>query len=444
MSLLLSLIKAVAPYSVHIAVAGVLFVVVGSLLMRRKLSAHDIASFATTTGIFFTFFGIVLALGGLDTLGEQANANGEVNSLGVSDLQNKVTALLGGIFVAFIPSIFGAGVSVCTHVWPHYLGKPVDVYDEKETDLDVLILQELKKLNANLVGDSETSLTTRLEKFQLKVTENQDALRKEFKDFSEKVANEIIDALSESMSKLNEKLGEQFGDNFAKFADVIPKLLEWQEHYRETIENTQKQLTEQSGHLKGLLDSLELFPKVLAEISDHLGKISVGSNTIDKAMKEITVSLTRTAEGVVNMKVGAEQFQSVVAQLTATIEEQVTQASGHSEALEKSATSLVGIAESTNILDGTAKQLNAHMDGLNQAINTITSGLGAVERLSDTLQGKAESIEGNMQKITEGVTKELARNLRGISEALVRDYQSVHDAIHGIKTLSDKSKTSHD
>ena len=154
--------------------AGIILVI--SVWRRKKIRAGEIANFATTTGIFFTFLGIVLALGGLHNLGDGAN------------VQQKVNTLTSGIFVAFIPSIFGAAVAASTHIFPKFWEKPVIEDDKNETDIDAQILQELKRLNTNIVGEGESSLTTRLQKFQLNVTENQNALKKEFHEFAENIA----------------------------------------------------------------------------------------------------------------------------------------------------------------------------------------------------------------------------------------------------------------
>ncbi len=518
MTSLLSIIELVKPYALHIAVFGASLIVVVSFLLREKRHAPDIASFATTTGIFFTFLGIVLALGGLTNLQEKIN------------VQDKIEALLGGIFVAFIPSIFGALVAVITHVRPTWFPSPPINDDQIPSGVDEQILQELRNLNKNLIGDSDASLATRLEKFQLKVTENQDSLRKEFQDFAEKVADEIMNALKESMAQLNEKLGEQFGENFAKFADAIPKLLDWQAQYLETIENTQIQLKAQSDHLKELLNTLDSSQKSFIEIASQIGKIAEGSSNIESTIKDISDGLTKAVDSITKMKDNSEQFQVSATQLASIMEKQAEQATrqsvaleksaesittvannasvfdekvaqltqyfadiaGHvntisegsknidsttkdisdnlmkavdsivkmkdnsdqfqvsatqlasimekqteqatkqAGALEKSADSITTVANKTNILDDTAKQLNFHVDALNTAIQTITSGLGSVERLSATMEGKAESIEKNMKNITDEAVKNLAGNLRGISEALVKDYSEVRNAMEKI------------
>ena len=239
--------------------------------------------------------------------------------------------------------------------------------------------------------------------------------------------------MKQSMADLNEKLGEQFGENFGKFADVIPKLLEWQEQYRETISDTQQQLKNQSNqlqaqtsHFDNLLKSIDEVKKSFTDIAEHAEKIADSSSGIDSATKTIATSLAQASDGMVKIKTDAEKFQAVAATLNAAIERQTELAKEQTDALVKSASSLNGIAEKTAILDSTAQQLNKHLDKM------VTMS-GSMERFADTLPGKAEAIEKNMQDITGRAITDLAGNLRGISEALVEDYRTVQEAIEQIK-----------
>ncbi len=398
-----------------IGVAAGLVILTISWNKRTKIHANDIASFATTAGILCTFVGIVWALWGLTNL-EEAN------------VQQKIDSLLGGIYTAFIPSIFGSSIAVWTHIKPDFWRKPIEETDVQETDINAQILQELRRLNTNIVGDNETSLITRIEKFQLKVTDNQDALRKEFQQFAENVANNIIEALRQSMAELNEKLGKTFGENFGRFADVIPKLLEWQEHYRETIEDTQQQLKTQSDRLNGLLESLERTRQSFQEISDHANKIADSSTAMATTIPAIADSLTEAAQAIATVKADTEQLQMAVGQLTENLAEQTLQTKKQMTAIEQSATSITLLANGSIILDENVRQLNT-------AISTMTAGLASVDRLSDTLQGKAESIEQNMKNLTDKTLQSLASNLLGISEALVADYQKIHEIVKRISGM---------
>lgn len=421
MNLMLDILAAIGSLATLITIGGAFGILFVSFYRRKKIHANDIASFATTAGIFFTFLGIALALGGLENLDADAG------------VKEKIDVLLEGVLVAFIPSIFGALVAFSTHAWPNYWRKPITEDDEQESDIDAQILQELKRLNANIVGDSETSLTTRLEKFQLKVTENQDKLAKEFQDFAKNVAENIIQALQKSMDSLNEKLGQQFGENFKKFADAVPKLLDWQENYRDTIEENQQLLKSQSDHLKSLLESLDKARKAFAGIAEHVEKIGGCADAIDQSTQAISASLAQASGGVEKIKTNAEQLQNAAKSFSELITEQTEQVREQASALGKSADSLTSIAGKAVVLNETAQKIDKH-------IKAMESALGGFARLSDTLDGKAESIEKNMTKITEAALKELAGNLRGISAVLVKDYAEVQAAIQKIANQTTKSE----
>ena len=407
MKWLLNKIETVTPYALEVALFGILFIVLMSLFQRKKIHASDIASFATTTGIFFTFLGIVIALGGLDNLDVRA-------------IQQKLNTLLSGIFVAFIPSIFGAAIAVWTHIHPKFWCKPIEDDPEKEeTDIDAKILQELRKLNKNLVGDSDTSLTTRLEKFQLKVTENQDALRQEFQEFSKNVAENIIEALKESMASLNEKLGEQFGENFRQFAEVIPKLLEWQENYRETIESTQQQLRSQSDHLNQLLKSLDQTQHAFTKIAEHAEGIVGFSNSIDQSMQAITTSFTESAEGMKKMSADAEKFQSSIESLTTHIDKQTDLITKQMTTLEQSTTSMAALVSKASIL----------LESLNQTQHA----LGKIADHAEGIVGFSNNIDQSMQTITTSFT-ESAEGMKKMST----DAEKFQSSIESLTTHIDK------
>lgn len=397
MDYLLNFISLVTPYTVHISGFGAVFIASRSLQLRKKIHANDIASFATTTGIFFTFLGIVLALGGIGNLGEEAN------------IQQKITNLLGGVFVAFVPSICGAFIAATTHGTSNFWRKPIEENDEQEIDIDAQILQELKRLNTNLVGDSETSLTTRMQKFQLKVTENQDALRKEFQEFSNNVAKNIIDALRKSMADLNEKLGEQFGENFKRFSEAIPKLLEWQEGYRATIENTQQQLKAQSENLQGILDSLVKAQKSFADIAGHVGKISDSSTNIERTAEAITVGFSQTAKSIAQIKIDAEKFQETSEVLTTSIEQQTQSANKQNETIEEVSTSLTNVADKVSTLESTTQKLFKNMlEVLHEAQNSFSDIAGHVGEISDNsanIERKTESIVASFTRAAESIAQ---------------------------------------
>ena len=428
----------------EVVLTGVLFILGVSWYLRKRSYAPDIASFATTTGIFFTFFGIVVAVHSLGSLDNQSDGG----------IKSELDKLLTGIYVAFVPSIFGAGIAVLTHIFPGLFPPPPLDKNKNPSDVDQQILQEIQRLNKNLVGNGETSLITRLEKFQLAVTEKQEDLIKEFRELSKQIAEKIIDALSESMKELNQKLSEQLGDNFRRFADVFPKLLDWQENYRKTIEDTQTQLETQSKHLQQMLDTFDSSQQAFEAIAKHTDAIAKHTDTISKCANNLVVKtsdiisgLNQASDSVAAIKDSAEKLNVAAKQFTKSMETQIGQVEQQSVLLSESATSLKTTAsaikkaaENIDELSYANKKLHSLVEKLTNAVRTLEGFQTGMDQLAAELKQKADAIENNMKHITESAVRQLASNLRGISEVLVNDYTAVHDAIRQIREQHERKK----
>ena len=421
-----------------LAYIGSAFIVGGAFYLRKKSYAPDIASFATTTGIGFTFLGIVIAVHSLSGLGE-------------SDIKSELDKLLTGIYVAFVPSIAGVIVAVITHVAPHvapnlFPSPPIDE-KTKPSGVDEQILQEIQRLNKNITGSDETSLITQLEKFQSAVTEKQEDLVNEFQGLSKQIAEKIIDALSESMKELNKKLSEEFCGHFGRFADVFPKLLDWQENYRKTIEDTQKQLQAQSAHLQEMINTLGSSSEAFAGIAGHIENISNFASNLEAKTDDLIVGLTSAAASIKEIKVDSEKLQSAAEQLSNVMQSQVAHTEKQNQLLneivatmDKAADAVKGAADNVGEIGKTNEQLRQHVDSMRDAMRTVSSLRGGVEEFAAALPQKATAIEKSMQDITDAALKQLASNLRGISEALVNDYMAVHNAIRQIREHHERKK----
>ena len=417
-----------------LAVIGSVIIVVGAICLRKRIYAPDIASFATTTGIFFTFLGIVLAVRSLSGLDE-------------SDIKSELDKLLTGIYVAFVPSIFGALIAVLTHVFPGCFPPPPLDKNKKPSGVDEQILLEIQKLNKNLVGDNDASVITRLKDFQLAVTGKQDQLINEFQGLSKQIAEKIIDALSESMTELNKKLGEQFGENFGKFAEAIPQLLKWQEAHRETLADMQALLKDQSEQLQKMLYTFKSSQQAFEAIAEHTEAISGCANNLSVKTKDIALGLAQASDSVAVIKDSAEKLDVAAKQFTESVQTQIQQVAQQSKLLGESAASLKTTAsaiekaaENIDAFGDSNEKLHQLVEQLTDAMRTLKEFRTGMGQFAAELKQKADAIENNMQRITDSAVQQLASNLRGISDALVNDYQSVHDAIKQIREHHDRDE----
>jgi len=174
--------------------------------------------------------------------------------------------------------------------------------------------ESMEKMVKALVGDSETSMTTQMKLLRTDLVDSQreaqnllnEGLNKmgnhlgslvesnnaisaeiekgnnelitEFRNFAKDMAENnmkaFIEAIQEAIKDLNNQLQEQFGENFKHLNLAVEKLLEWQEHYKETVEktnDTQNELYKGMIEAKNLVTEIMKNTKPIIETANRLG-----------------------------------------------------------------------------------------------------------------------------------------------------------------------------
>jgi len=200
-------------------------------LFGKKINEEKVKSLATSTGMLFTFIGIFYGLYYFDT----------------ANIDESIPKLLDGLKTAFMTSIAGIFVSVIATVKEKYevLNNENGISNEENRQIEML--EELKNLNKNLIGDGEGSLNTLLKSIDKNIggegnyslvgqikemkqesSEQLSRLNNSFTEFAKEMANNNIDALTKAIEKvmgefnetINDKLGETF-DNFRKSVENL-------------------------------------------------------------------------------------------------------------------------------------------------------------------------------------------------------------------------------
>lgn len=250
-----------------------------------------------------------------------------------ADIESSVPLLLNGMRTAFITSVIGMIWSMCLKYRQNkkekeyyqqkikvdndatigqlisYLQSKDEKMAEKESSVKQYqenLLTAIQEINRSLVGDGDASVITQIQLIKSKIQDGfesrklqskqeHEILIKEFQKFAETMAENnskaFIEALNSTIRDFNEKIQEQFGENFKQLNIAVGKLLEWQDHYKNTvIEVTENQRT--------IFKGIEQAKTSLASMADHgnsikdsavaLGDILV---TIDSYQKELEISL---------------------------------------------------------------------------------------------------------------------------------------------------------
>ena len=167
-------------------------------------------------------------------------------------------------------------------------------------------------------SDKDTSLLTQVQKLRTTVDDGQKELIKEFKDFAEHMVENnqkaIIEALENVIKDFNEKLTEQFGENFKQLNEAVEKLVEWQDRYKEILEEydikisqTVEGLENSERALVSVKESSEKIPEAVEKLnpvttllieqlevlSESLEAVKTLREKTDNAFPEIEENLSR-------------------------------------------------------------------------------------------------------------------------------------------------------
>lgn len=135
-------------------------------------------------------------------------------------------------------------------------------------------------------------------------------MRASFDAFLEKMSDSFsksfIEALTQSIEKLNVELQEQLGGNFQKLNQAVTDLLDWQIHYKEIIEETQKELQASQSHMEAFLISVnefekqagETMPQLLSEMGNRLQGFESALHEMDNTLQGVHGSLNSFDEGM--------------------------------------------------------------------------------------------------------------------------------------------------
>ena len=256
--------------SLIIPIIFITIITIVCLHFRGERSPETIQGIATLGGIFGTFIGIVLALSGLD-----------FQNIGTS-----IQALLNGIYPAFLSSLGGVGISLWVYLYPEFWKQQEETLD-REQGTESQILRELKNLNKNITGNSETSLNAQMLELRDAVTRKQDELKHSFDMFAEKMAENNMKALEDVIKDFNTKLQEQFGENFKQLNEAVGKLLGWQENYRETIEKTNIAVERMLKSLESSKESMQVSASALEEITKSVNSFKENADALKTQLEEV-------------------------------------------------------------------------------------------------------------------------------------------------------------
>lgn len=480
---------------IFIALIAVLSINSFRKIKREPNEVTTLPNTIATLGIIGTFVGIVLGLLKFNT----------------SNIEESIPLLLNGMKTAFITSIIGLIAStILKSIQSSEMKKRVknEKNNFEETSIERAILQiselkdEIKIGNSELIKtlkeieisniknnrimieelrsnslDIQKSLNQNLifleEKIE-KIIELGDETKREiekgnkilideFRVFAKNMAENnmkaFTEAIQECVKDLNNQLQEQFGENFKHLNQAVIKLLEWQEHYKDTIEKTNEN---QVRIYKGMLQSKEVIEDItkkihtIVEVANRLGdKI----HTFDLQEKSLTNSIelmnkvSNEAKVLIpNLDRYISEFKKKIISVT---EETKIYFNNFTETIKKQQNEVINsLKEVTEKMKLSSeiniKNIEEQIQSMDKAfVKFENEGFTLTKKISDNIQVMVENNNNNLENSVKNLNSSLEKTLNmslqslgeqlaSVSEKFVSDYTPLTIELQKLVNLAKK------
>lgn len=237
---------------------GILVAYILYFFLKEKQYSKEsvLGNIASTIGVLGTFVGISIGLW-------KFNPN---------DITSSVPLLLSGMKIAFATSIIGMAASIFI--------KYIALKNEDEENID-----DIMELFNTMIAESRNVNNTLIE--NQKQTENvlnkvSEIWASHQENLTVELKSEILNLNNNTISKQEELIGEfkKLGECFTLLNSGVNNLLTWQENYKETIENTTKEL-------EIVIQTIHNADESIESISKNSSLIKENNENLSEVLKEI-------------------------------------------------------------------------------------------------------------------------------------------------------------
>ena len=437
--------------------AIMMLMAIGWFWKIRHQQVNAVASIVTVIGVLGTFFGIAIGLYQFDT----------------ENIATSVPKLLEGLKIAFITSILGIAGSIFLK-WSAlnnrkkqavseetYTGATVDdlagllrnILDvEQEEGKETR--ETLRSIEKSLTGEGDSTVLTQLQKLRTTFSDKQDDLIRAFNEFADQMAENntkaLIEALEEVMKDFNTKINEQFGDNFKQLNEAVGRINEWQEQYRQQMNELAAQFQVAAASIEKSRESLE----IIAERSESIVSSSERLNPILQALQhqiqQLNNHLTAFSALADNASNAFPIIEERLNQLTndfstvvkKTIDDSHASMQSQREALTNQSQQLEKTVENTSrhIQDQTEDIFEKTTIRIEEVIDGTFQGLSDTLRNQSTqLEAMVGGISGQLQKLSADFSTTVKKTIDDSHTSMQSQRESLNEFSKMVRESIDNS-----
>ena len=324
------------------------------------------------------------------------------------------------------------------------------------SDKDDLIINSQKNEAAEtrkILTDMQSELTDRQGKafIQLRtltktVSYEHNQLRKEFDTFSKNVAEsitelatkELISSLTKVIENFNTQLSTQFGDNFKQLNASVGRTVEWQEQYRQQMDDLANQFQIAAKSIDDSGDSLKIIADSSSTIADRSGSIV----TIAVKLEPILHTLNDQLGAFSDLRKRANdafptiegRLNDLTTKFSGTVQAAITDSQEQSNKLADQYDKFKKVIDG---LDG----FTTKIDGVTTDTSNIIKDLQAsIDSQEQALKNSASYVTTMQQKLDAQLTasiRALGTNLASLSQQFADDYTPLTRSLREVLTIAD-------
>ena len=396
----------------------------GAIWWFRKIlhqQVNAIASIVTVIGVLGTFGGIAWGLVNFDP----------------QNIEASVPELLKALRFAFVTSIVGIFLSILLK-W-RVLHERQEQGEKTDTGATIDDLAEtLRAIEKSLTGDGDSTVLTQLQKLRTTFSDKQDDLIDAFKDFATQMAENntqaLIKALEEVMRDFNAKINEQFGDNFKQLNEAVGRINDWQEQYRQ-------QMDELAAEFRIAADSIEKSRQSLEIIAERSDAIVSSAEKLDPILQTLQDQIEAFSALADNARNAFPIIEGRLNQLTGDFSQAVTKTIDDSHAFMKKQREALGdqSQQLEEMVENTSTRLQEMTDEFSKVVReTIANSHAFMEKQREALGDQSQQLE----EMVENTSNHIQRQTEDIFQKTTsRIEEVIESTFQGLKgTLEDQSE----
>ena len=220
-----------------------------------------------------------------------------------------------------------------------------------------------------------------------------------FKEFATYMAEEnskaFIEALNKTIKDFNNNLIESFGSNFKQLNEAVIKLVDWQEHYKETIESTTENQRVIFDSFTGIEKELQTFSSETKNINSIVTELS----TITKESMEQNIKLNETLSVFSELNSHAKELIPNLLEINNNIDNDIKTFNSYSNEL---------IDNLNNFTNNLQNNFSQYIDDINRGVK------GSTDSIVGIMEDSLKKIENNFDKSLENTDlklKEASENI---------------------------------